>query len=174
MNERQDARAWAEAEFGAAPLPDRRLRERLVDAAASLARRPDGSLPQHFNWAELKGLYRLVHKAADAPEALQQAHRDRTRARMTRPGPVLIIHDGTQLDFTDHAAVRERLGPVGDDGGCGFIQHNSLAVDPSGLSTFVAPLTSAPWCICPRAILPRRSIVSRASCTPVSRPTWPP
>jgi hypothetical protein len=132
MNERQDALAWAEAEFGAAPLSDRRSRERLVDAAAGLAQRPDGSLPQHFDWAELKGLYRLVHKVADTPEVLQQAHRDRTRARMTRPEPVLIIHDGTQLDFTDHTVVRDRLGPVGDDGGCGFIQHNSLAVDPSG------------------------------------------
>jgi Transposase DNA-binding len=132
MNEWQDAHAWAMAEFGTAPLPDRRSRQRLVEAAAALAQRPAGSLPQHFDWAERKGLYRLVHQAADDPALLQQTHRDRTRARMTRDEPVLIIHDTTQLDFTAHPAVRDQLGPVGDHGGCGFIQHNSLAVDAAG------------------------------------------
>jgi Transposase DNA-binding len=132
MNERQDAQAWAEAEFGAVPRLDARRRRRLVEAAAALAHRPGGSLPQHFDWAELKGLYRLIDHVAATPELLQQAHRARTRARMTRPEPVLIIHDTTQLDFTDHAAVRDQLGPVGDDGGCGFLQHNSLAIDPAG------------------------------------------
>src|SRR5262245_1437565 len=37
-----------------------------------------------------------------------------------------------------------------------------MVVDPSGPSRFSTPLTSAPWCICPRAVLPRKSIVSRA------------
>jgi len=132
MNERQDALAWAQAEFGTVPLRDQRSRDRLVNVAATLAQRPDGSLPQHFDWAELKGLYRLIHKAAADPARLQDAHRERTRVRMTRPDPVLIIHDTTQLDFTDHAAVRDQLGPVGDDGGCGLLQHNSLAIDPTG------------------------------------------
>lgn len=132
MNERQDAQAWAQAEFGTVPRLEQRWRKRLVDAAATLAQRPSGSLPQPFDWAELKGLYRLVHQVADTPELLQQVHRERTRARMTRPEPVLIIHDTTQRDFTNHAAVREQLGPIGDDGGCGFHQHNSLAIDPTG------------------------------------------
>jgi hypothetical protein len=132
MNERQEAQAWAEAEFGTVPRLERRWRRRLVDAAATLAHRPSGSLPQHFAWTELKGLYRLVHHVAATPELLQQVHRERTRARMTRPEPVLIIHDTTQLDFTNHAAVRDQLGPIGDDGGCGFLQHNSLAIDPTG------------------------------------------
>src|SRR5262245_48070299 len=129
MNERQDALDWATAEFGTVPRLEKRLRDRLVDAAATLAQRPSGSLPQHFNWTDLKGLYRLIHHVAATPELLQQVHRERTRARMGRPEPVLIIHDTTQLDFTDHAAVRHLLGPVGDDGGCGFLQHNSLAID---------------------------------------------
>lgn len=132
MNERQDAQAWAEAEFGTVPQLEKRWRDRLVDVATTLAQRPSGSLPQHFDWAELRGLYRLVHKVAATPDLLQQVHRERTRARMTRPEPVLIIHDTTQLDFTAHAAVRDQLGPVGDDGGCGFLQHNSLAIDPTG------------------------------------------
>lgn len=132
MNERQDALTWAQAEFGTVPQLEKRSRDRLVAAAALLAQRPQGSLPQHFDWAELKGLYRLIHKVAPTPELLQQVHRERTRERMTRPEPVLIIHDTTQLDFTTHAAVRDQLGPIGDDGGCGFLQHNSLAIDPAG------------------------------------------
>ncbi len=132
MNERQDALAWAHAEFGRMPELEKRSRDRLVEVAATLAQRPAGSLPQHFDWAELKGLYRLIHKVAATPDLLQQVHREQTRQRMTRPEPVLIIHDTTQLDFTAHAAVRDQLGPIGDDGGCGFIQHNSLAIDPAG------------------------------------------
>jgi hypothetical protein len=132
MNERQDAQAWAEEEFGTVPQLEKRLRDRLVDSAATLAQRPSGSLPQRFDWAELKGLYRLVHKVEHRPELLQQVHRERTRARMTRPEPVLIIHDTTQLDFTDHAVVRDQLGPIGDDGGCGLQQHNSLAIELTG------------------------------------------
>ena len=132
MNERQDALAWAQAEFGTVPGLEQRWRTRLVNAAATLAQRPSGSLPQHFTWAELKGLYRLVHHVEATPTLLQQAHREQTRTRMTRPEPVLIIHDTTQIDFTSHAAVRDQLGPIGDDGGCGFLQHNSLAIDPAG------------------------------------------
>jgi hypothetical protein len=132
MNERQDAQTWAEEEFGTIPQLEKRFRDRLVDAAATLAQRPSGSLPQHFDWAELKGLYRLVAQASPSPELFQQVHRERTRARMNRPEPVLIIHDTTQLDFTDHAVVRDQLGPIGDDGGCGFHQHNSLAIEATG------------------------------------------
>jgi hypothetical protein len=132
MNERQDALAWAQAEFGTVARLEKRWRDRLVETAATSAQQPDGSLPQHFDWAELKGLYGLVRKVEDQPDLLHQVHRERTRQRMTTAAPVLIIHDTTQLDFSTHAVVRDLLGPIGDDGGVGFIQHNSLAIDPAG------------------------------------------
>ena len=130
MNERQDARAWAEAEFRGVPRLEKRLQDRLVATAARLAERPTGSLPERLGWADLKGAYRLAYHADATPDVLQAVHRERTRQRMGRPDPVLIIHDPTHLDFTSHRAVRDRLGPTGDGDGRGFIQHNSLAVDP--------------------------------------------
>lgn len=130
MSERQDARAWAEAEFRGVPRLEKRLQDRLVGTAARLAERPTGSLPERLSWADLKGAYRLAHHADATPDVLQAVHRQRTRERMGRPDPVLIIHDPTHLDFTGHGAVRDQLGPTGDGGGRGFVQHNSLAVDP--------------------------------------------
>jgi hypothetical protein len=131
MTRRQDSRPWAEEEFRGVPRLEKRFRDRLVDLAARLAERPDGSLPQRLpDWADLKGAYRLIGSPKATPDVLQAAHRDRTRERMDRDGVVLIVHDSTQLDFSTHAAVADALGPVGDNGGRGFIQHNSLAVDP--------------------------------------------
>lgn len=129
----QDATDWAVAEFSGTPGLERRLQDRLVQTAAALAARPSGSLPQRFDWNELKAAYRLVDRAAGRPDDLQVVHRARTRERVAAvAGPVLLIHDSTVLTFTHHAAVRDQLGPVVDAATRGFIQHNSLAVDPTG------------------------------------------
>jgi hypothetical protein len=130
----QNAADWAEAEFRGVPRLDKRLQQRLVDTAAALATRPEGSLPQRFDWAELKGAYRLIHAVAAQPDAVQAVHRHRTRERATGcRGPVLFIHDTTHLDFSSHPAVADQLGPIGDGSvsARGFLQHNSLAVDPT-------------------------------------------
>jgi transposase-like protein/transposase Tn5 family protein len=128
---RQDATAWAVSEFAGAPGLEKRLQDRLVRTAAALAARPSGSLPQRFDWAELKGAYRLVHRAAANPEAVQQVHRARTHQRLRGArGPVLIVHDSTVLSYSHHPVVRDQLGPITDRQGRGFIQHNSLVVDP--------------------------------------------
>jgi hypothetical protein len=130
----QDAEAWAEGEFRGTPGLNERFQKRLIHTAAALATRPHGTWPQRFDWAELKGAYRLVHAVSD-PDAVQAVHRQRTRDRMAAVRtPVLIIHDTTQLDFRGHAAVVDQLGPIGDGAECarGFLQHNSLAVDPDG------------------------------------------
>jgi hypothetical protein len=127
----QDALEWAGAEFAGAPGLDRRLRDRLVRTAAAVATRPSGSLPGRLGPAALKGAYRLVHATAGRPDLVQAAHRARTAERMrAAPGPVLIIHDGTVLTYSHHPAVRDQLGPITDSQARGFIQQNSLAVDP--------------------------------------------
>jgi hypothetical protein len=129
-----DAMGWAESEFRGTPGLNARFQSRLVRTAAALATRPQGTLPARFDWAELKGAYRLVHAVAD-PDAVQTVHRQRTRDRIAAiRTPVLFIHDTTQLDFSRHAAVADQLGPIGDgaDYARGFLQHNSLAVDPDG------------------------------------------
>jgi len=129
-----DAAAWAESEFRGTPGLNARFQTRLVHTAMALATRPQGTMPTRFDWAELKGAYRLVH-AVTVPDTMQQVHRDRTRERVAAVRtPVLFIHDTTHLDFSRHAAVADQLGPIGDGSACarGFVQHNSLAVDPAG------------------------------------------
>jgi hypothetical protein len=92
--------------------------------------RPSGSLPQRLDWNELRGFYRLVDQPAATPDALQAPHRLRTRRRMTRPDPVLIVHDTSMLDFTSHPALHPHIGPIGDGDGRGILQHNSVAFAP--------------------------------------------
>jgi hypothetical protein len=131
MLQRQDARAWAEAEFRGVSRLEKRRQDRLVCSATGLAQRPHGTLPQRLDWNELKGLYRLVNDPKATPEVIQEVHRQRTCQRMNRSNPVLIIHDGTEFDFSSHAAVAQELGPLSGDFQRGWLQHNSLAVDPT-------------------------------------------
>ena len=44
---------------------------------------------------------------------------------------VLAVQDTTELDFTAHHAV-EGLGPIGNGGGRGLLQHSTLAIAPHG------------------------------------------
>jgi hypothetical protein len=45
-------------------------------------------------------------------------------------GPVLIVHDFTELDYSGHQTLRGLLGQIGNGGGQGYECHNSLAVEP--------------------------------------------
>jgi hypothetical protein len=154
---RQDATEWAEAEFGGAPGLEKRLRDRLVSTAATLAARPSGSLPERFAWAELKAAYRLIDRAAADPEAVQAVHRTRTRDRLRAVrGPALIVHDGTVLDYSHHPAVRDQLGPITDAPSAGFIQHNSLVVDP-GRGELLGLVGQQTFCREPKPAGERRS-----------------
>jgi Transposase DNA-binding len=126
-------RRWVEEEFVGVSLGDRRRDARLLEAATAMADQPTASNPQRFDWNELRAFYRLVHARRSTLEVSQSGHRERTRARMTAtPHRVLIVHDTTELDFTDHPAVHDELGPIGTGAGVGLLQHNSLAFDPEG------------------------------------------
>jgi hypothetical protein len=122
------ARPWAEANFAAAELGDRRRTRRLVSSAERLAQQPQGSLPAHFSWNPLRAVSRLCNRPEVTHPAVTATHLDRTRTEMERvSAPVLVLHDTTELDFTTHGALTG-TGPVGDGVGRGFLQHNSLAI----------------------------------------------
>ena len=121
-------RAWAEANFAAAELGDQRRTRRLVATAEQLAQQPQGSLPAHFAWNPLRAVYRLCNRPEVTHPAVTASHFAQTRAAMERAsGPVLVLHDTTELNFTSHEALTG-TGPVGDGLGRGFLQHNSLAI----------------------------------------------
>src|SRR5262249_13565869 len=123
-----DAQTWATANFGSAQLGHKRRTKRLVSSAARIADRPQGSLPSKFPWSPLRAVYRLCNRPEVTHPGVTAPHFRAARQRMGQPDPVLILHDTTELDFSSHEAL-EGAGPIGDGGGRGFLQHNSLATD---------------------------------------------
>lgn len=115
--------------FGAVELGDRRRTERLIGSAAQIAAHPEQPFNQVFDWNDLRGFYRLCHQERATLPALQEPHWRLTRQAMASQPLVLILHDTTEVDFTDHPAL-QGAGPIGDGRGRGFLQHNSLAVVP--------------------------------------------
>jgi transposase-like protein/transposase Tn5 family protein len=121
--------AWAEQNFASVDLQHRRRTRRLVHSAAAIAEHPEKPFNQVFDWNDLRGFYNLCNqKVADLP-AIQGPHWELTRQAMGQHKLVLILHDTSELDFTDHPSL-QGTGPIGDGRGRGFLQHNSLAVLP--------------------------------------------
>lgn len=120
-----------EAMFGHAQLGDRRRTSRLAKTFDQLCRHPGGTLPDKLAQPrDLKALYRLMNRKEVTHEAVMKAVREYTFRNITRPrGHVLLIHDGTELDYTSRKSVAEDLGQIGDGGGRGYICHQVLAVD---------------------------------------------
>jgi hypothetical protein len=115
--------------FGTVDLGDHRRSKRLIDSAARIAAHPEKSFNQVFNWNELRGFYRLCDQETATLSAIQGPHWEQTRQTMGQHPLVLILHDTSEMDFTEHTAL-QGAGPIGDGNGRGFLQHNSLAVLP--------------------------------------------
>jgi hypothetical protein len=122
--------AWAEQEFGACQLGDRRRNKRLIKYATQAAARPDSGTPdQTETWGDLKAVYRLFDCEDVTPQAILEPHCQATR-QACRPGDIkLIINDTTELNFTSHPAAHG-LGSVGCGGKQrGFHLHSGLMLD---------------------------------------------
>ena len=97
-----------------------------------MADSPDRSLPKQCeDWGDLKAAYRFLNNPKVTPDQIQRTHRRRVRRRCQASPMVLAIQDTTELDFTGHRAV-QGLGPIGNGGGQGLLQHSTLAVTPDG------------------------------------------
>jgi Transposase DNA-binding len=120
--------------FGSVVLGDQRRTRRLVNIADQFFIHPGGTLPQKLRRpADLKAMYRLMDNESVTHEAVLRSHCQRTLEQMRQQtGPVLVIHDTTELDYTGHRSMREQLGPLGSGYGRGFVCHNSLAITPEG------------------------------------------
>src|SRR4030042_3428373 len=123
---------WAVEQFGPVELGDKRRRQRAVDMAQAMARRPsDGLGKQMGAWKGQRGAYRLLDNEAVNHEALSQPHWAATRQRAGQSGRVvLMVQDITELDYSAHEAT-EGLGPIGDHQGRGLLVPNTLAIEPS-------------------------------------------
>ena len=136
-----EAECWAEAEFGGAPLGDRRLTRRLVASAALLAQEPGQTFSglAKGDWAAVKGYYRLIDKpdeSAVTMDNILRPHRDRTVRRMKAHETVLCIQDGTDLNYTGRPAC-DGLGVIGKNQtgaqSKGLHLHSTLAATTDGI-----------------------------------------
>ena len=125
--------------FGNAELGDLRRTKRLVKLVDQMTSRPGGSLPQKLRHpADLQAFYRLMSCDQVTHNAILTPHRAATIEKIRQlDGPVLVIHDTTELDYTRRESL-DQLGPIGCGTRRGYITHNSLAVradtgEPIGL-----------------------------------------
>lgn len=124
--------SFGESNFGHADLGDVRRTRRLVRTADLMCRRPGGTLPQKLNAPkDLRGFYRLVNRDEVTHGAIIEAHREIVWNRIeATKGPVLILHDATEMDFTSRESLSDDLGQIGNGNHRGYIVQNSLAVVP--------------------------------------------
>ena len=133
--------AWAQREFGGAPLGDERLSRRLVHSAIVEAHNPMDSFPgaAEGKRAMIKGHYRLLDQPDESAVTLENIllpHRQQTLRRMQAEKTVLCIHDGTDLDYNG-AAECVGLGVIGtnqtDANSRGLHLHSTFVVNGKGL-----------------------------------------
>jgi hypothetical protein len=123
---------FGQTNFANANFGDKRRTQRLVRLADLMSRRPGGTLPQKFNNPkDLKAFYRLMNREEVTHEAILASHREATWSKIKQTsGPVLILHDATELDFSTHRSLADDLGQIGNGNRRGYIVQNSLAVHP--------------------------------------------
>jgi hypothetical protein len=116
--------------FGHADLGDRRRTKRLVKTFDLIRRHPGGTLPDKLSIpADLRAFYRLCDCDEVTHERVIAAARQHTLEQISAfDGPVLVIHDATELDYTSLTSLTEELGQIGDGGGRGYICQNVFAV----------------------------------------------
>jgi hypothetical protein len=124
------AASFGTLHFGEARLGDVRRTRRLVQAADAIVHHPGGTLPQKMHDpAPLDAVYRLANRKEVTHAAVLEPHRQRTLRLMRQAeGPVLVIHDTTELDYTAITSLTG-LGQIGTGGGRGYLCHNTLAVE---------------------------------------------
>jgi hypothetical protein len=126
-------RSFGEIHFGAARLGNKARTRRLVMLADQLTRHPSGTLPQKLrDPAALQATYRLMNCDEVTHATVLAPHREETLLRIAEhTGPLLVICDGTELDYTTITSL-QNLGQIGN-GECGrrgYICQNCLVVDP--------------------------------------------
>jgi len=125
------ATTFGSSHFGAAQLGHKKRTECLIRIADCIYRHPGGTLPAKFhNPKDYKAMVRLMNRPEATHAAVLAPHYERTLGLMYQTaGPVLILHDTTELDYTGLKSITD-LGSIGNGGCRGYLCHNSLAFDP--------------------------------------------
>lgn len=120
-------------EFAAAQLGNAARTKRLVKLADAMAGQPDASLPTQASskGGDLEGAYRFLENSKTDPQAVLNAHIDKTVERVAERAKVLVLHDTTEFSFSGKKR-RKNLGFLSDANRQGFYAHYSIAVTPAG------------------------------------------
>lgn len=123
--------SFAETHFGAADLGHVARNRCLVKIAERIHRHPGGTLPHKLHAPkDYKAMDRLMNRSEVTHAAVLQAHLERTRTLLGQAdGPLLILHDTTELDYSGLTSITD-LGSIGGNLGRGYLCHNSLAFEP--------------------------------------------
>jgi len=120
-----------QAIFGRAQLGDRRRTARLVETFDLMQRHPGGLLPNKLaSPADLRAFYRLCDCEQVTHAAVIDAVRQHTLEQIAAcQGPVAVVHDATELDYTSLKSLAGDLGQIGKGLSRGYICQNVLAVE---------------------------------------------
>jgi len=138
-----EARKWAEGEFGSASLGDRRRVDRLVKMAAQAARHPDGKISSVFESdAERQGAYDFLEGKVDAA-SLVDSMAQATFERANDDRFVYVAVDGSSVSVVDRAMDKD-LGSLGsrNQNGRGMKVMGALAISSRGVTL---GLTALEW-----------------------------
>jgi hypothetical protein len=120
-----------QAIFGQAQLGDQRRTVRLVETFDLMRRHPGGTLPDKLaSPTDLRAFYRLCDRDEVTHATVIDASRQHTLMRVAAcQGPVLVVHDATELDYTSLKSLAGDLGQIGKGLSRGYICQNVLAVE---------------------------------------------
>lgn len=131
----------AQQELSGAQLPDQRLRARLQQVVAALARQPEQSLPVAMaSGAALEASYRLLGNERVTAEAILRPHIENTLQRCRQFGRTLAVFDTTEVRL---GGERAELGPLPQ--GRGMLAHVGLALSADGRSEPLGVLHLEAW-----------------------------
>lgn len=124
-------RSFGETHFAAAQLGHKVRNRCLVKIADRIHRHPGGTLPHKLHAPkDYKAMDRLMNRPEVTHAAVLQPHVERTAALLRQAdGPMLILHDTTELDYSGLTSIAD-LGSIGGNLGRGYLCHNSLVLDP--------------------------------------------
>ena len=119
-----------QAMFANAQLGDQRRSKRAALAFDQARRHPGGTMPEKLVApADLTGWYRLCACKQVTHDALLAAMREHAFKRIAEEnGPVLLLHDATELDYTTLTSISDDVGQIGKGTHRGYICQNVLAV----------------------------------------------
>ncbi len=132
---------WAANEFGGAPLGDKRLAQRLVRSVDLLAAYPGGKINANSasDRTAISAFYRLIEAPAESAVTVKNIlapHRERSIQRIRGQRTVLVLQDGTDLNFTTRPGCTD-LQVIGKNQtgarSFGLHLHATLAVTQTGL-----------------------------------------